>query len=179
MGFPGGSDGKTSAWNAGDLSSTPGSERSPGEGNGYPLQCSCLENPHGQRSLVGYSPWGHKELDATEMTNIDHLTKYHKIIWWLKNHQHFCLTHLVGKTKPIPPFLGELSIVKDFFKWGIVALQCYVSFCCAMKWITYVWTYTTSLLDLPPRPHPDPQAHPSKSPQSTKLISLHNTAGSH
>ena len=34
------------------------SGRPPGKGNGNPLQCSCLENPHGQRSLVGYSPWG-------------------------------------------------------------------------------------------------------------------------
>ena len=37
-----------------------------GEGNANPLQYSCLENPHGQRSLEGYSPWGHKELDMTE-----------------------------------------------------------------------------------------------------------------
>ena len=44
-GFPGGSDGKESAWIAGDLGSIPGSGRSPGEGNGYPLQYSCLENP--------------------------------------------------------------------------------------------------------------------------------------
>ena len=43
--FPGGSDGKASAYKAGDLGSIPGSGRSPGEGNGYPLQCSCLENP--------------------------------------------------------------------------------------------------------------------------------------
>ena len=40
-----GSDGKESAYNAGDLRSTPGSERSPGEGNGHPLRSSCLENP--------------------------------------------------------------------------------------------------------------------------------------
>ena len=39
---------------------------SPGGGHGNPLQYSCLENPHGQRSLVGYSPCGHKELDTTE-----------------------------------------------------------------------------------------------------------------
>ena len=45
MGFPGGSEGKASACNAGDLSLIPGSERSPGEGNGNPLQYSCLENP--------------------------------------------------------------------------------------------------------------------------------------
>ena len=44
-GFPGGSDGKASACNAGDPGSIPGSGRSPGEGNGNPLQHSCLENP--------------------------------------------------------------------------------------------------------------------------------------
>ena len=48
--------GKESACNAGDLGSTPELGRSPGEGQGNPLQYCCLENPHGQRSLVGYSP---------------------------------------------------------------------------------------------------------------------------
>ena len=43
--FPGGSDGKASAYNEGDLGSIPGQGRSPGEGNGNPLQYSCLENP--------------------------------------------------------------------------------------------------------------------------------------
>ena len=45
MDFPGGSDGKASVYNVGDLGSIPGSGRSPGEGNGKPLQYSCLENP--------------------------------------------------------------------------------------------------------------------------------------
>ena len=45
MGFPGGSDGKESSCNAGDQGSIPGSRRSPEEGNGNLLQCSCLENP--------------------------------------------------------------------------------------------------------------------------------------
>ena len=44
VGFPGGSDGKEAACNAGDLGSIPGSGGSPGEGNDYPLQYSCLEN---------------------------------------------------------------------------------------------------------------------------------------
>ena len=44
LGFPGGSDGKVSAYNVGDLGSIPGSGRSPGEGNSHPLQYSCLEN---------------------------------------------------------------------------------------------------------------------------------------
>ena len=45
LGFPGGADGKESVYHAGDLGSIPGSGRSPGEGNGNPLQYSCLENP--------------------------------------------------------------------------------------------------------------------------------------
>ena len=43
-----------------------GWEDSPGGGHGYPLKYSCLENPHGQRSLASCSPWGHKESDTTE-----------------------------------------------------------------------------------------------------------------
>ena len=64
--FPSGSDSKESTCNEGDLDSVPGLGRPPGEGYGKPLQYSSLENPHGQRSLVGYSPWSHKELDMTE-----------------------------------------------------------------------------------------------------------------
>ena len=48
MGFPGGSDGKESTCNAGELSSIPGLGGSPGGGHGNSLQNSCLENPHGQ-----------------------------------------------------------------------------------------------------------------------------------
>ena len=48
--------------------SIPGSGRSPGEGNGYSLQYSCLEN-YRQRSLAGYSSWGSKELDTTEQVS--------------------------------------------------------------------------------------------------------------
>ena len=66
MGLPDGSGDKKSAFNAGDLASTPGLGRCPGEGNGKPLQYSCLEKYYGQRSLVGYSPWGRKELDTTK-----------------------------------------------------------------------------------------------------------------
>ena len=64
--FPGGSDSKESACNAGDQSLTPRLRRSPGGGYGNSLQYSCLENPHGKRSLEGYSPGGHKESDMTE-----------------------------------------------------------------------------------------------------------------
>ena len=52
--------GKESACNAGDSGSIPGLGRFPGEGHGNPLQYSYLENPCGQRSLAGCSPWGRK-----------------------------------------------------------------------------------------------------------------------
>ena len=77
MGFPCGSDGKESARNVGDQGSIPGLGRSSGEGNGNPLQYFCLENPHGQRSLVGYSPSGLKESDMTEQLSTITLYKTH------------------------------------------------------------------------------------------------------
>ena len=64
-GFPGGSAGKDSACSVGDLSSIPGLGRSPGEGNGYPLQYSGLEN-----SMDCVSPWGCKESDMTEQLSL-------------------------------------------------------------------------------------------------------------
>ena len=51
-----------------DAGLIPGSGRSPREGNGNPPQYSCLENPHGQRRLAGYRPWGCKESNTTEAT---------------------------------------------------------------------------------------------------------------
>ena len=57
------------ACNAGDLGSIPGL----GGGHGNPLQYPCLENPHGQRSLAGYCPWGHKESDMTEGLSTAHM----------------------------------------------------------------------------------------------------------
>ena len=64
MGFPGGSDGKESAYDVGDLSLISGSGRSRGEGTGNPLQYSCLEKPmdRGAWRTMG----SHKELDVTE-----------------------------------------------------------------------------------------------------------------
>ena len=59
-GFSGGSVVKNQPANAGDSGLIPGLERSPGRGNGNPFQYSCLGNPHGQRSLAGYSMWGCK-----------------------------------------------------------------------------------------------------------------------
>ena len=56
LGFPGGTEGKESTRNSGDLGLIPGLGRSPGGGHGNALQYSCLGSPTGKRSLVGYSP---------------------------------------------------------------------------------------------------------------------------
>ena len=65
LGLPSGSAGKEPACNMEDSSSIPGSERSPGEGKGYPLQHSGLENSMD-------SPWGHKELNMAEQLSLTH-----------------------------------------------------------------------------------------------------------
>ena len=70
MHFPGGSDGKASVYNAGDLGSIPGSGRLPGEGNDNPLQYSCLESPMDKGA---WGPWGLKESDTTEQLHFHHV----------------------------------------------------------------------------------------------------------
>ena len=66
----GGSDGKESVCNVGVLGSIPALGRCPRGRHGNPLQYSCLENLHGWRSLVGHSPWGHKESDMTAHSTV-------------------------------------------------------------------------------------------------------------
>ena len=65
--FHSSSDGKASAYNVGGLGSIPRLGRSPGGGHGNPLQYSCLEDHMDRGSLEGYSPWGRKESDMTEV----------------------------------------------------------------------------------------------------------------
>ena len=65
--IPSNSADKESTCNARDSSLIPGLGRSSGDGIGFPLQYSCLENPHGLKSLAGYSSWGCQELDMTEL----------------------------------------------------------------------------------------------------------------
>ena len=62
-------------------SSVPGSGRSSGQGNGNPLQYSCLEKSHGQRSLVDYSPWDRKESDTTEQLHFHSHGKMPRLIF--------------------------------------------------------------------------------------------------
>ena len=91
--FPGGTDGKESACNVGDLGSIPGLGGSPGGGHDNPLQCSCLETLHGQRSLAGYIAHGVAESDMTERPS----TAQHKVTPNLQTSQ-------VSGPQPLSPF---------------------------------------------------------------------------
>ena len=62
-------------WEACNLGTIPGLGRSPGGGHGNPLQYSCLENPHGQRSLAGYSPWGRRVRHDWGLRTAQHSTR--------------------------------------------------------------------------------------------------------
>ena len=101
MGFPGGSDGKESTCIVGHLALIPGLGRSPAGGHGNSFQYSCLENPNGQRSLVGYSPWGRKELDMTE---------------WLSTAQHSTWMFLSASNPKSHQCLLTLDYVKSLRK---------------------------------------------------------------
>ena len=79
LGFPGGLEVKASACNAGNLGSTPGSGRSPGEGNGNPLQYSCLENP-----TDGGAWWATVHGVAKRWTRLSDFTFAFKISFFLE-----------------------------------------------------------------------------------------------
>ena len=106
LGFPGGSDGQESACNVGDLGLNSRLGRSSGGGHGNPLQYSCLENPHGQKSLVGYSPWGHKKLDMTE---------------WLSTHR---MRDLNSRHLPLTVLEDRKSKIRVPTQWRSSLLTC-------------------------------------------------------
>ena len=86
-----------------------GWEDCPGGGHGNWCQYSCLENPHGQRSLAGYSPWGHKELDMTEQlstaqhiqSNRRHCIKYN-IVWSKQYYELSVIFSIFSREKKMP-----------------------------------------------------------------------------
>ena len=113
LGFPCGSDSKESACNVEDLDSVPGLGRSPEGRNGNPLQYSCLKKPHGQRRLVGYAPWAHKESDTTKrltLTSPDNLHWVTRLcIWWDLSPALWC--ECISTMPPVCFFPGAVSIV--------------------------------------------------------------------
>ena len=103
LGFTGDWEGKDSACDAGDLGSISGLGTSPGGGHG---KYSCLEDPHGQRNLVGYSPWGLKESDTTEWLSTGMRTYCMaqgtrlNALWW-------------------PKWMGKKSAKGDMYTYGL------------------------------------------------------------
>ena len=104
QGFPHGRAVKHPPVNEGDARDVGlilGLGRSSGVGNGNPLQYSCLEDPHGQRSLAGYSPWGRTESDTTEhvlhslQTDTDALYLSLHCSFYLLNTLHWIICPLV------------------------------------------------------------------------------------
>ena len=87
MGFPHSSVSNKSSWNAGDPGLIIGLWRSPGEGNGNPLQYSCLGNPMDRRSLAGYSPWsrrvGHNLATKPHMGRCNSLGSLTSFLWYV------------------------------------------------------------------------------------------------
>ena len=119
MGFPGGSDGEESTCNAGDLGSIPGWED--------PLEREWLSAPvfwsgefHGQRSLTGYSPWSHKELDMIEQLTLSTLYKDEKGLISVLILFHFCRQQI--RMNSCLPFLFIYSFIQE------ICIECSLCF---------------------------------------------------
>ena len=124
-GFPGGSDSKESACNEGDLGLIPGLGSFPGGGHSNPLQYSCLENPHGQKSMACYSPWGPKESDMTEP-----LSKRTTTLKWINLEIIISLTILSHHFTFLILYKYALELNKKSLKRKKVLFQC-----CNWNWL--------------------------------------------
>ena len=102
-----------------DLGLIPRLGRSHGGGPGNPLQYTCLENPYGQRSLVGYSSWGHKESETNELCWLS--TMQHKILLKGKSDQIYKnFLQLKKKLKHRTFFLCEHKTLRSYQYSSIV-----------------------------------------------------------
>ena len=106
------------ACNVGDPGLIPGSGRSPGEGNGNPLQHSCLENPTDGRSLIAYSPWGRKESDVIDFTSLHNHVRTSPVAQMVKSLPAMRKTWVrsLGREDPLEK---EMAIHSSILAWKI------------------------------------------------------------
>ena len=119
-GFPGGSAGKESACSAGDLSLILGLGGSPGGGHGNPIPVFLPGESHGQGSLVGYSPGGHKESDTTEWTKHRTAQQESQNLWFVDSKLPSSVSLTISLVTPL--FLSHLflwSYLKETIIQGI------------------------------------------------------------
>ena len=103
-----------------DMDLVPWLGRSPGIGNDNPRQYPCLENPHGQRSLAGYSPWGCKELDTTERLSI--IQPSSKVFIWVEKScldVQGCVTIYLSRTCTCCDVLSHSVMSKCLWPHGL------------------------------------------------------------
>ena len=128
-GFPGSSDSKESACNSGETGLIPGSRRSPGEGNGNPLQCSCLEKSHRQRSLVCCSSWGCRVGHDWAHTYTCIIFKLHckeledLTLSYIDSAQE-CTVLRISRTYPLSDVLYYVMMIIRLMKWIILPEMC-------------------------------------------------------
>ena len=129
MDFPHSSVAKESACNSGDLGSIPGLGRCPGEGSGNPLPSSWPGKSRGPRSLVGYSPWGCKELDTTKQLDFHFLFSYSPgQLWGWQENSPLLGTRKTRKLLPVGPLMIYFVVIRGILglelTWPACVLNC-------------------------------------------------------
>ena len=163
MDFPSGSDSKVSACSAGDPGSIPGSGRSPGDGNGNPLQYSCLENSVDRRAWqVTVHAVTQNQTWLTNTFSFILIQLIHIwILYWRIATSFFFLSRI----------LSSLFFPFIFISWWLIMFQDFSGFCHTLTWISHGFTcvpHPDPPSHLPP--HPIPLGHPSAPALSTCLM---------
>ena len=135
----------------GDVGSSPGSGRVPGGGHGNPVQYACLENPHGQRSLAGYSPRDRKESGTTERLS-RHACTWHRIQLSFQNRDldfsKLCFSSLTTSRNKAWAGVFAGILFNAFLSWNISIYSNVYSRRNMIQWWMYAPSLALSNIDL-------------------------------